>query len=647
MKKSSFIINQILFLIIFIFIGCSTGGYSPQNSSNNFKSATKNEQVEQGLNLINDVYGLVINNYVDPVPPYKLLIETVKGIENKVGNTNLLFKGTETDVVMSPITQTPYDTGISVEETRNAFFEIYRYIVNKYPNYSPIELSSTLLNGMLHGLDSHNSLLSPDDFTELQIDTKGKFTGVGVSITMKDGFVTVISPIEGTSAYKAGIKTGDRIIKVNGEATRDLREAVKMIRGHKGTEVVVSITREESKKPIEFNLVRGIIPVESVKATVLKPGYGYIRVTNFRDNTTKDLITALEKLESGKTRLTGLILDLRNNPGGLLNQAIKVSDLFIENGIILSIKGRWKKYPSIYKATTNKVKRNYPIVLLINGGSASSSEIVAGALQDQKRALILGTTSFGKGSVQSVEKLRNGCGLKLTIARYYTPSGRSIQTKGIEPDIEDQNITTTGVRNDKAKPFEGEYRLEPYMPKTLLSDNQVKQAFKILQRSYYASVPEMIKIAKEKTMEKEQTLLVGGENSKFKKHEEIQSIGSMASPKLKPRLFVLSVGVSQYKDSKLNLAFAKDDAEVLAETFQNQPNKIFREVRTKIMTDETATRENILEAMTSFLGRAVSTDVVIIFIAGHGIKRLSTGTFYFLPLSSYTKYSHHARSPMV
>jgi len=264
MKKSSFIINQILFLIIFIFIGCSTGGYDPQNSSNNFKSATKNEQVEQGLNLINNVYELVINNYVDPVPPYKLLIEAVKGIESKVGNTNLLFKGTETGVVMSPITQIPYDTGISVEETRNAIFEIYRSIVNNHPNYSPIELSSTLLNGMLHGLDPHSSLLSPDDFKAL-IDPKGEVTGIGVSITMRNGHVTVISPIEGTPAYKAGIKSGDKIIKVNGKATRELREAVKMIRGLKGTEVVVTITREESKKPIDFKTIRDIIPVEASK----------------------------------------------------------------------------------------------------------------------------------------------------------------------------------------------------------------------------------------------------------------------------------------------------------------------------------------------------------------------------------------------
>ena len=316
------------------------------------------------------------------------------------------------------------------------FSDVLGLVENNYVD--PVdskELIEKAIQGMVHSLDPHSSLLSPDDFKELQIDTQGEFMGIGVSITMKDGFVTVISPIEGTPAYEAGIKAGDKIIKVNGKVTEDLRQAVKMIRGPKGTEVVVTIAREDVKKPIDFKIIRDVIPVESVKAVVIAPGYGYVWITNFRDNTTDDLVSALGKLESAKISLKGLILDLRDNPGGLLNQAIEVSDLFIEKGTILSIKGRKEKNNQIYKATPNKVKRNYPIVLLINGGSASASEIVAGALQDQKRALIMGTPSFGKGSVQSVEKLRDGYGLKLTIARYYTPSGRSIQAKGIQPDI--------------------------------------------------------------------------------------------------------------------------------------------------------------------------------------------------------------------
>lgn len=380
------------------------------------------------------------------------------------------------------------------------------------------ELIEKAIQGMVHALDPHSSLLSPDDFKELQIDTQGEFTGIGVSISMRDGFVTVVSPIEGTPAYKAGIIAGDKIVKVDGNPTRDLREAVKMIRGPKGTEVVVTVAREDSIEPIDFKLVRDVIPVESVKAVVLKPGYGYIWITNFRDNTTDDLVTALENLEAGKMPIKGLILDLRDNPGGLLNQALEVTDLFVEEGQILSIKGREGKNAQIFNATTNKTKRKYPMVVLINGGSASASEIVAGALQDQKRALILGTTSFGKGSVQSVEKLRDGYGLKLTIARYYTPSGRSIQAKGIEPDIlvkrrlndkedmddisdglikekdlqnhlkevpeKDQDKKTKGddkgKKQKKLEMEETKFRYGELKPEQLLTDNQVARALDIL-----------------------------------------------------------------------------------------------------------------------------------------------------------------------
>ncbi len=380
------------------------------------------------------------------------------------------------------------------------------------------KLIDKAIQGMVHSLDPHSALLTPDDFKELKVETQGEFTGIGVSITMRKGFVTVISPIVGTPAYKSGIKAGDRIVKVDGKPTTDLRQAVKMIRGPKGTKVMVTIVRKGSREPINFDLIRDIIPVESVKSIVLKPGYGYIWVTNFRDNTTEDLVAALKKYESAKVPLKGLILDLRDDPGGLLNQAIKVSDLFLEKGKILSVKGRLKKNDQVFEATPNEVKRDYPIVVLINGGSASASEIVAGALQDQKRALILGTTSFGKGSVQSVETLRDGYGLKLTIARYYTPSGRSIQAKGIKPDIivkrrfidkEEMNYIDEGLikekdlqnhleavpeKNQKEQPEAGEkeewhQKLEiektkfmygELTPEQLETDNQVMRALDIL-----------------------------------------------------------------------------------------------------------------------------------------------------------------------
>jgi carboxyl-terminal processing protease len=297
------------------------------------------------------------------------------------------------------------------------------------------ELIVKAIDGMVRSLDPHSGLLKPENFQDLQIDTKGKFTGIGVHITMRDGFVTVITPIEGTPAYEAGIKARDVILKVDGQPTRDLREAVNMMRGPKGSKVVVTVAREGIAEPFDVELVRAVIPIKSVKSKVLKPGYGYIGITNFTARTLDDFENALKNLESGEAPLKGLILDFRDNGGGLLDQAIKISDLFLEDGTILSIKGRQERSNKIYRAHPNRVRRYYPIVILINGGSASASEIVAGALQDQKRALILGTTSFGKGSVQTVDTLRGGYGLKLTVALYYTPSGRSIQAKGIEPDI--------------------------------------------------------------------------------------------------------------------------------------------------------------------------------------------------------------------
>ena len=392
------------------------------------------------------------------------------------------------------------------------FSDVIQLIEKEYvDDVESKELIEKAIQGMVQSLDPHSSLLPPEAFEDLQIDTKGKFTGIGIHITMKDGFVTVISPIEDTPAYKAGIIAQDRIIKVDGKPVKDLREAVNMMRGPKGTRVSVTIARPGEKEAIDFELVRDVIPIVRVKKVDLKPGYGYIRLSQFSGSTTKELEEALEKMESAKEPMKGLILDLRNNGGGLLNQAIKVSDLFLEGGKILSIKGRNKKNTKEYMATPSSVSRKYPIVVLINSGSASASEIVAGALQDQKRALILGTTSFGKGSVQTVETLRDGSGLKLTIARYYTPSGRSIQAKGIEPDIvlkhkridpkesqEEGLLKEKDLLNhleaepdkkknqksdpEKSKPKnqEMEFRVGPLTAEQLRIDNQVMRALEIL-----------------------------------------------------------------------------------------------------------------------------------------------------------------------
>ena len=292
------------------------------------------------------------------------------------------------------------------------------------------------IKGMLSSLDPHSSFLKPDDFKELQVETKGSFSGIGIEITVKDDMLTVVSPIEDTPAFKAGIQAGDRIIKIEGESTKEMSlvEAVKKLRGQKGSAVTISIHREGWLDLQEFTIIRDVIPIVSVRSNILEPGYGYIRITNFQRNTAEDLQNNLEDL-TRQGVLKGLILDLRNNPGGLLDSSVKIVDIFLEEGIIVSTKGRLQDQNMEFSAHGGGAEYDFPIVILINGGTASASEIVAGALQDHKRALILGTQSFGKGSVQTIIPMADGAGLRLTTARYYTPNGTSIQATGITPDV--------------------------------------------------------------------------------------------------------------------------------------------------------------------------------------------------------------------
>jgi carboxyl-terminal processing protease len=309
------------------------------------------------------------------------------------------------------------------------------------------------INGMLTSLDPHSSFMPPDTYKEMKIDTKGAFGGLGIEITIKEGILTVISPIEDTPAYKAGIKAGDQILKIDDKFTKDLTitDAVKRMRGIKGTKVTITIMREGLEKPKEFVLERDIIQVKSVKYKVLDDGYGYVRISQFQEKTDDDLEKALQSLRADRKALKGLVLDLRNDPGGLLDQAVRVSEHFIDEGkLIVYTEGREKDSKMRFTSRKGGKEGNYPIVVLINSGSASASEIVAGCLQDHKRAVVMGTQSFGKGSVQTIIPLSDNSGLRLTTARYYTPSGRSIQAKGITPDImaEKVEIAATPEKKD-------------------------------------------------------------------------------------------------------------------------------------------------------------------------------------------------------
>ena len=326
------------------------------------------------------------------------------------------------------------------------------------------------IKGMINSLDPHSSFMSPEAFKEMQVDTKGEFGGLGIQIGVKDNLLTVIAPIEDTPAYKAGIKAGDKIIKINGESTRNMsiNDAVTKLRGHKGTSVTITIMREEFEEPRDFTIVRDIIKIHSVKSKVIDEKIGYIKLTQFQEKTDEELEKALESLN--KEKINSLILDLRNNPGGLLNTAIEVTNHFLPTGkLVVYIKGRNEERID-YNTTDGEQKYEYPMIVLVNEGSASASEIVAGALQDWQKAVILGTPTFGKGSVQTVIPLSDGSGLRLTTARYYTPKGRSIQTKGIEPDIAVKPKTKKG--KEKGHPIIREKDLEKHLENEQIKDDK-------------------------------------------------------------------------------------------------------------------------------------------------------------------------------
>jgi len=327
----------------------------------------------------------------------------------------------------------------SIYEDLKLFTDVFGIIQKEYVETTkPKEMVYGAIKGILETLDPHSAFMPPETYREMQEETRGRFEGIGIEITSKDGVLTVVSPIEDTPAFKAGILAGDQIVRIEGDVTKNLSlmDAVKRLRGPRGTKVTITIMREGSTKPQDFTLVRDVIPVRSVRYELMDKQYGYIRLSQFQEKTDGDLDKAIKALETeSKGTLKGLILDLRNNPGGLLDQAVKITDRFVESGLIVSVEGRRDEQKMKFYAHSQGTLPDYPLVVLINGGSASASEIVAGAIQDLKRGVVVGTPSFGKGSVQTIFPLKEGAGLRLTTARYFTPSGRSIQAKGIVPDI--------------------------------------------------------------------------------------------------------------------------------------------------------------------------------------------------------------------
>lgn len=336
-----------------------------------------------------------------------------------------------------------------------AFAEIFGRIKQDY--VEPVDdhdLLEYAIRGMLSGLDPHSSYLNEEEFRELQVGTSGEFGGLGIEVGMEDGFVKVIAPIDDTPAQRAGIQAGDVIVRLDDRPVKgmSLDDAVKIMRGKRGTEITLTIVRDGVDKPLSFTVVRDVIKVASVKSRILEDGFGYVRISHFQARSTEDMLKAISNLKrQAQGRLKGLVLDLRNNPGGVLNGAVAVSDAFLASGVIVYTMGRDEDSRLNFTAAPDDVLEGAPIVVLVNGGSASASEIVAGALQDHKRAVIMGSQTFGKGSVQTIVPVNQHAAVKLTTARYFTPSGRSIQAEGIKPDILLSDVKVTALEKPEVE----------------------------------------------------------------------------------------------------------------------------------------------------------------------------------------------------
>ena len=342
-------------------------------------------------------------------------------------------------LVLTHVVWANKQAALPLEDLRT-FTEVYARIKQDYViEVDDSKLLENAIRGMLTGLDPHSSFLDEEQFRELQVGTSGEFGGLGIEVGIEHGLIKVIAPIDDTPAQRAGVQAGDLIIELDGKSAKGmtLGKAVKMMRGEKGSKINLTIMREGETEPLNITITRDVIRVRSVKSRILEPGFGYVRISNFQSKTTRGLLNAIKRMKKqNKGDLQGLILDLRNNPGGILNGAVGVSDVFLQdNALIVYTEGRVQGSELKYSASTGDSLRGAPLVILINQGSASASEIVAGAMQDHDRATVMGTKSFGKGSVQTILPMKDNTALKLTTARYYTPSGRSIQSEGIVPDI--------------------------------------------------------------------------------------------------------------------------------------------------------------------------------------------------------------------
>ncbi len=396
-----------------------------------------------------------------------------------------------TTQVAAPLLAQEAEKTTNVYEQLDLFGDIFERIRSQYvEEVDEGDLIDAAINGMLTSLDPHSSYLSPDDAADMRVQTRGEFGGLGIEVTQEEGFVKVVAPMDGTPADNAGIEAGDFITHVDGESVLGLtlNDAVDMMRGPVGSEIVVTVVREGETEPFDVSIIRDTIKLTAVRARTERDAV-VLRVTTFNDQTFKNLESGLaEQIEEagGKENVSGIVLDLRNNPGGLLNQAIKVSDAFLDKGEIVSTRGRDPADGERFNATEGDLADGLPVVVLINSGSASASEIVAGALQDHRRAIVVGTKSFGKGSVQTVMPLRGDGAMRLTTARYYTPSGRSIQALGVSPDIfveQPRPVADNGEEEEEQTRRRSEAELRGRLDNDSLSEDELRQIEDDLKRA--------------------------------------------------------------------------------------------------------------------------------------------------------------------
>jgi len=394
-----------------------------------------NPETNNDLDRYDRAAEIIHKEYVDPVPAQKLFAWSIDGIQEGFGSRSFIEDENDPSLSNKNLLDYNLNSNYDIEDVKSKFRSLFSYSSGISRDFSSHNFVDSAIRGMLSHLDPQCALLSPDDLQKVKTSTEGKFTGVGIVITMKDGFVTTLFLLEGTPAQRAGIVVGDRIHRINGIKVDNVEDAVREIRGSGGERVTLTIARKNRENLIDYEIARDVISNKSVCVRMLQSGFGYAWIGSFDENTARDLEGTLAGLESTNGPLRGLVLDLRDNAGGLLGQAIEVSDIFLEKGPIVSVKGRIRRNSREFKARPNAVKHSYPVVVLINERSASGAEIVASALQENNRAIVLGKPSYGKGSIQAVEEIGGGYGIKITIARYKTPKGHLIQGRGVVPDV--------------------------------------------------------------------------------------------------------------------------------------------------------------------------------------------------------------------